>query len=138
MFSGAKSFNQPLSDWRVDKVTDIGWMLALVSPLSDRVDKVTDMSRMFSGASSFNQPLSDWRVDKVTGQLDVHHLVVRPTAGRLLSLGPCSKVKFTRACPAPRNTEHVSQLRSGSVLGQRSGVQHPYAHRALVLLDRER
>ena len=42
MFAGASSFNQPLNDWRVDKVTNMG--------------------NMFINASSFNQPLNDWRV----------------------------------------------------------------------------
>merc|ERR1739848_421092 len=42
MFHGASSFNQPLNDWRVDNVTDMGGM--------------------FRDASSFNQPLGDWRL----------------------------------------------------------------------------
>ena len=42
MFSQASSFNQPLNDWRVDKVTK--------------------MPNMFAGASAFDQPLGDWRL----------------------------------------------------------------------------
>ena len=38
-FAGASSFNQPLNDWRVDKVIDMG--------------------SMFSHASSFNQDIGD-------------------------------------------------------------------------------
>ena len=46
MFECASAFNQPLNDWRVDKVTN--------------------MHEMFKGAKSFNQPLNDWRVNDVT------------------------------------------------------------------------
>ena len=46
MFGYASSFNQDISDWRVDKVTD--------------------MAEMFRNAVSFNRPLRDWSVDKVT------------------------------------------------------------------------
>ena len=65
------SFNQPLNDWRVDKVTDMRLMFAYASafnqPLNDwRVDKVTNMGGMFINASAFNQPLNDWRVDNFT------------------------------------------------------------------------
>ena len=65
MFSGAKAFNQPLNDWRVDNVTN--------------------MNGMFNGASSFNQPLNDWRVDRRHGYArDVpRRLGVQPAAERL-------------------------------------------------------
>ena len=46
MFAYASSFNQPLNDWRVDKVTNMGGM--------------------FINASAFNQPLNDWRGDNFT------------------------------------------------------------------------
>ena len=64
---GAKSFNQPLNDWRVDHVTNMSCMFLNASsfnqPLGDwRVDNVTMMSCMFMGATSFDQPLDDWRL----------------------------------------------------------------------------
>merc|ERR1711970_1251311 len=67
MFYEAKSFNQPLNEWRVDKVSRMSYMFAWArafnQPLNDwRVDKVTNMSWMFAGASAFNQPLNDWRL----------------------------------------------------------------------------
>ena len=42
MFSGAKSFNQPLNKWDVSSVND--------------------MSSMFDEAKSFNQSLTDWNI----------------------------------------------------------------------------
>ena len=42
MFAYASSFNQPLNDWRVDKVTN--------------------MQYMFAYATSFNHPLGDWQI----------------------------------------------------------------------------
>jgi len=52
MFAGASSFNQPLNNWNVSKVTDMRWMFE---------------------ASSFNQPLNDWNVSNVT---DMDHMFV--------------------------------------------------------------
>ena len=45
MFYGATSFNQPLNDWDVSKVTT--------------------MQGMFRSTSSFNQPLDQWDVSKL-------------------------------------------------------------------------
>merc|ERR1712072_1175501 len=45
MFRGAESFNRDISGWRVDNVTDMGWM--------------------FWGAGAFNQPIGDWQVHNV-------------------------------------------------------------------------
>ena len=42
LFMNASSFNQPLNNWNVSKVTN--------------------MAGMFGGATSFNQPLNDWNV----------------------------------------------------------------------------
>ena len=44
MFNRATSFNQPLNNWDVSKVTS--------------------MESMFWGATSFNQPLNNWNVSK--------------------------------------------------------------------------
>ena len=68
---GASAFNQPLNDWRVDKVTNMEGMFRSASSFNQplgtwRVDNVMDMRCMFCDAKSFNQPLGDWRVDKVT------------------------------------------------------------------------
>merc|ERR1719313_1157806 len=74
MFAEAKSFNQPLNDWQVDNVRNMGGMFYKASsfdqPLNNwQVDKVTSMHGMFLGASSFNRPLAGWRVDQVTNMV---------------------------------------------------------------------
>ena len=46
MFQTARSFNQPLNNWNVSKVTN--------------------MEGMFDGCDNFNIDLSDWDVSKVT------------------------------------------------------------------------
>lgn len=45
MFNGATSFNQPIGNWNVSKVTD--------------------MDNMFYRAESFNQDISKWNVSNV-------------------------------------------------------------------------
>jgi surface protein len=65
------TFNQPIGNWNVSKVTDMSRMFFDVSvfnqPLGDwNVSNVTDMSCMFLRASSFNQPIGNWDVGKVT------------------------------------------------------------------------
>ena len=71
MFNGASSFNQPLNNWNVSNVKEMGYMfsgeVAAISfnqPLDNwNVSNVTDMRGMFNGASSFNQPLhAPWYV----------------------------------------------------------------------------
>ena len=67
MFSGARSFNQPLNNWNVSNVTSMAHMFAFASSFNQPLNKwnvsnVTHMRGMFSGARSFNQPLSKWNV----------------------------------------------------------------------------
>ena len=73
MFSGAKYFNQDLSNWNVDKVTDMSYMFSGAKSFNQdlsnwNVDKVTDMSKMFRGAISFNQVLcgDEWANSKAS------------------------------------------------------------------------
>merc|ERR1740123_356507 len=70
MFFGASAFNQPLGDWRVDKVTDMSVMFEGAASFNQpiggwQVDQVADMSYMFDGASAFDRPLGDWSVGNV-------------------------------------------------------------------------
>ena len=62
MFWGATSFNQPLNNWNVSNVNNMGYMFggaeSFNQPLNNwDVSNVTDMGMMFNGATSFNQPL---------------------------------------------------------------------------------
>ena len=57
MFTEARSFNQPLNNWNVSKVTD--------------------MERMFRGATSFDQPLNNWKAAWSTTSTQNHHLCGR-------------------------------------------------------------
>ena len=76
MFYKCSSFNQPLNNWTVSKVTDMHMMFfecsAFNQPLEKwDVGKVTDMGYMFGGCSAFNQPLEKWDVSKVTDMSDM-------------------------------------------------------------------
>ena len=69
MFFGATSFNQPLNNWNVSKVTSIEVMfeeaVSFNQPLNKwDVSNVTNMDDMFKSAESFNQPLNKWDVSK--------------------------------------------------------------------------
>ncbi len=96
MFTGASSFNQPISHWDVGHVTNMsflfnkasnfnqpigGWNVSSVNNMSGmvydassfnqpigawNVSNVTDMAIMFGGALKFNQPIGSWNVGKVT------------------------------------------------------------------------
>ena len=71
MFNTASNFDQSLNDWSVNNVTTMEGMFQDASmfnqPLNDwSVNNVTTMEGMFQDASMFNQPLNDWTVSKVT------------------------------------------------------------------------
>jgi len=71
MFSGAKSFNQPIGDWEVSNVTYMKFMFSGAESFNQPiglwdVSNVTNMESMFSGAESFNQPIGDWDVSYST------------------------------------------------------------------------
>jgi len=71
MFRDAAAFNQPLGEWDVSQVTNMGDMFwgaaAFDQPLANwKVGQVTDMCYMFCDAAAFNQPLADWDVSQVT------------------------------------------------------------------------
>ena len=55
MFSGARSFNQPLDKW------------------GPNLSKVTDMSYLFDHAVLFDQPLETWDVSNVTNMRFMFH-----------------------------------------------------------------
>jgi surface protein len=76
MFRNATSFNQPLNDWDVSNVEDMYCMFVgaknFNQPLNDwNVSNVEDMDGMFWDALSFNQPLNDWNVSNVKTMEDM-------------------------------------------------------------------
>jgi surface protein len=71
MFSGCETFNQPLDNWEVGKVTNMVMLFNECTLFNQQlnnwnVSNVTDMSRMFNDCTSFNQPLNNWIVSNVT------------------------------------------------------------------------
>ena len=62
MFDDAHSFNQPLNNWNVSKVTDMECMFRRATSFNQPLNKwnvsnVEKMVCMFEGATSFDQPL---------------------------------------------------------------------------------
>ena len=69
MFYYALSFNQPLNNWNVSKVTDMEEMFWIATSFNQPLDNwnvsnVTDMVGMFE-STRFNQPLNKWDVSNV-------------------------------------------------------------------------
>jgi surface protein len=64
-------FNQPIGDWDVGNVTNMGHMFYRNSEFNQpignwNVSNVTYMSHMFWRSSQFNQPIGNWNVSNVT------------------------------------------------------------------------
>ena len=73
MFSGARSFNQPLNNWDVSNVRDMREMFKGAISFNQslnkwNVSKGVNMDELFKGATSFNQPLNKWNVSNVKAE----------------------------------------------------------------------
>ena len=71
MFFGNSTFNQPIGKWDVSSVTNMGYMFYAATAFNQPigawdVSNVTDMEQMFRLAESFNQDISSWDVINVT------------------------------------------------------------------------
>ena len=71
MFKDAKSFNQPIGNWKIHNVTDMremfSWAESFNQPIGNwNTSNATDMQGMFYRAKSFNQPIENWNTSKVT------------------------------------------------------------------------
>ncbi len=70
MFSSASSFNQPLNNWDVSKVTEMRNMFTSASSFNQdignwNVSSSMNMLEMFNGATAFNQNIGSWDVRNV-------------------------------------------------------------------------
>ena len=73
-FQLASSFNQPIGNWSVSKVTTMRSMFSDAVSFNHSLDEwdvsgVTSMAKMFLRASSFNQPLQSWNTHSVIDML---------------------------------------------------------------------
>tara|TARA_Y100000385_G_scaffold102653_1_gene106088 strand:- start:398 stop:1261 length:864 start_codon:yes stop_codon:yes gene_type:complete len=69
--SGNSTFNQPIGNWDVSNVTNMGSMFFGNSTFNQPIGKwdvssVTNMGYMFYAATAFNQPIGAWDVSNVT------------------------------------------------------------------------
>jgi len=81
---GASAFNQPLNDWNMVSVADMGSMFYQATnfnqPLKDwNLASVNDMTSIFNTATNFNHPLDDWdNVASVSNMHGMYHDGRRP------------------------------------------------------------
>ena len=71
MFGNTTSFNQPLNNWNVSNVTNMYSMFSYATNFNQDisnwdVSNVTNMAYVFREAKNFNQPLNNWNVSNVT------------------------------------------------------------------------
>ena len=78
--NSARSFNQPLNNWDVSNVTDMG--------------------RMFAYAYSFNQPLNDWDVSNVRDVEKMFENAIKYTysMGKWKLHSDCNTKNFLKNC----------------------------------------
>ncbi|MFM6976365.1 MAG: BspA family leucine-rich repeat surface protein [Sphingobacteriaceae bacterium] len=77
-FRFASSFNQNISTWNTENVTDMQYMFQHATAFNQPIGswntaKVTNMYAMFSNASSFNQDVSTWNTENVTNMDYLFH-----------------------------------------------------------------
>ena len=70
MFNGCQSFNQPIGDWNVSRVTDMEGTFETCIRFNKQLyswntTNVTTMANMFKTAAIFNQDISDWKTTSV-------------------------------------------------------------------------
>jgi surface protein len=78
MFAGAKKFNQDLSKWNVENVTNMEGMFTSALEFNQDlsswiVSKVTNMNYMFSNAKRFSYTLKEWG-EKIPNNISTHDM----------------------------------------------------------------
>ena len=71
MFSGAKSFNQPIGDWDVSNVNDMNGIFRGTTSFNQdlngwNISSLSGLEDMFYGATGFNSPLGKWNTKSIT------------------------------------------------------------------------
>ena len=82
MFNGASDFNQDISNWSVDNVTDMSNMFSSARSFNQNIggwntSQVEDMRQMFENAYYFNQDLSLWDVGNVLDMREMFDNAIR-------------------------------------------------------------
>ncbi len=80
MFAGS-NFNQPINNWNVSNVINMEFMFAVTDfdqPLDKwNVSNVKNMFGMFTNAQNFNQSIGNWNVSNVTNMRDMFYRATR-------------------------------------------------------------
>ena len=128
MFSGASTFNQPISSWDTARVIDMSNMFKDARAFNQSIgswntSNVTTMQGMFQNATAFNDPIGSWNTSKVT---DMSYMFSGAKFNRVISSWDTARVTNMEAMfqNATAFNQPIGSWNTASVINMNSVFQY--------------